>query len=150
MYVTWIYGVVAIGGIIVTAINGERYRRKYNKLKSEYNKRCKELTNALGEVGRDKILIESMQDTNADFMERDEAYRRLLYSGCHNLAVKEREYPVINGEFPKGEVAVVGQLDEGKWPYFVIKSFLFNPHDQEDREFAIRQAEELIETIKNF
>lgn len=144
MDVTWIYGAVAIGGIIVTAISGERYRRKYNKLKSEYDKRCEELEHALGEVGRDKILIESMQESNADFVERIGEYKHLMTSGCRNLKVKQYAIPDIP-ELPKFSIAVVGQDTINPDLDFIVKAFTAD--NEEDREFAIREAEELIETI---
>lgn len=131
----------------MTAISGERYRRKYNKLKGEYDKRCKELTDALGEVERSNLLIESMHESNADFVERIGEYKHLMVLGCRNLKVKEYNLPDISG-LPKYSIAVVGQDTINPDLDFAVKTFAAD--NEEDREFAIRQAEELIETIQNF
>ncbi|MBD5381992.1 hypothetical protein [Clavibacter sp.] len=139
-----IFGAVAIGGIIVTAIRGERYRRKYNSLRAGYNKRCQELNKALGEVGRVKIDNEGIRDANKALSEQNRNYRHLTTSGGRNLKWIEQICPyIIGGAF----IVVVGQDTINPDLYFPIKSFKFDPNDPSDRDFAIREAEELIETI---
>lgn len=50
----------------------------------------------------------------------------------------------------KGFVVVHGGCEPDATHHFVVKAFEYNPNDPEDREFAIREAKELIETIKKF
>lgn len=124
------------------------YKKKWKALQGEYDKRCEELTNALGEIGRDKILIESMRESNADFVERIKEYKHLMTLGQRNLKIREHQSfgdPMV----PEGIISVIGALEDVDC-YFIIKDFEFDNFSAEDREFAIREAEELIETINKF
>lgn len=112
-----------------------------------YDERCNELTSALGEVGRVKSWNISLIDEK-DFLEsRIKNYVHLSTTGCRNLKVKDYINPDIP-DIPKYTIAVVGQDTINPDLCFVIKSF--SADNEEDREFAIREAEELIETINKF
>lgn len=128
-------------------VRSRHYKKKWKDLRSEYNKRCEELEHALGEVGRDKILIESMQESNADLVERIGEYKHLMTSGCRNMKVLEHILPEL-ANIPQGVVVVAGVDTRQSDLYFPIKTFLYDVNDPSDREFAIREAEELIETIQ--
>lgn len=77
-------------------------------------------------------------------------YEHLLASGSRNLKWIEKNIPYIKGMPQQGIISVVGQSTRSSNLRFAIKSFMYDPNDPSDREFAIRQAEELIETINNF
>lgn len=150
MDITWIYGAVAIGGIIMTAINGERYRRKYNKLQGDYDKRCKELTSALGEIGELKNLYEDAKSEMKALNDAIANHKAVEFNGRNNLTWIEEIPSAANREFVcHASVIVIGQ-DKKSGFYFVVKAFRYQLNDPSDRDFAIRQAEELIETIQNF
>lgn len=76
-------------------------------------------------------------------------YKHLLTAGCRNMKVLERTLPML-ANIPQGVVMVAGVDTCRSDLYFPIKTFMYDPNDPSDREFAIRQAEELIETINNF
>lgn len=115
------------------------YKKKWKDLQSEYDNRCAELSNALGEVKR----------VNKALSERNGEYKHLVSSGCRNLKVLERTLPML-ANIPQGVVVVAGVDTRKSDLYFPIKTFLYDVNDPEDRDFAIREAEELIETINKF
>ncbi len=61
---------------------------------------------------------------------------------------KPYEYTII--EFDKDLVAVysVFRTGDGHFCDVMVKAFVFDPTDSEDKEFAIREAEELIEKLR--
>lgn len=145
---TWVGATFIVGGIaVVTAICGGRYHGKYLALKKQYSKLTKDLTNALGEVGRVKLRNESLAEDNKWLEERIQEYKHLTTTGCRNLKVKVFNIPDVP-ELPKYSIAVVGVDTMNPDLEFVVKGFTAD--NEEDRDFAIREAEELIETIKRF
>lgn len=130
MDITWIYGAVAIGGIIMTAINGEYYRRKCRKYEKALDEKSQELHDAQRTV---KVL-------------HDEVIRYQCH--CIRGRLYMRYYDeVLEG---KGFIVVHGGCEPDSTHHFNVKVFEYDPNDPEDREFAIREAEELIEIIKKF
>lgn len=140
MILTWIgvsAGIVAIAGMM-------HYRKKWKDLQKEYYKRCEELNSALNSMEYLKILKESTQETNAYLMKCNKEYRHLMTSGCRNLKVKEYIHRrTLN--IPVYSINVVGQDTMNPDLCFYVKTFIAD--NEEDREFAICEAEELIETI---
>lgn len=128
MVAAWICGAVAVGGIIATAISGERYRRKYNKLKGEYDNRCTELEIEKKEVNDLNTAIEAIRDR----------VLALLDEGHKNLSISEESNAVL----------VIGTCPDKTGLVFLVKKIPFDPNDPSDRDFAIRRAEELIEIIQ--
>ncbi len=59
-------------------------------------------------------------------------------------------YEYTMKEFGNYAVAVYGvfRTADGHFCYVVVKAFGFDPTDSEDKEFAIREAEELIEKLR--
>lgn len=145
MILTYICAGIA-GGLLASTLH---YHKEWQRLKSEYNKRCNELTDALGEVGRIKLLNEDIQTQNKSLEESIRDYKNLLSSGCRYIKWVERTIPYKNIYIPNGCIVVVGQSVRRSDLFFVIRSFYYDVNDTEDREFAIRCAEELIETIEN-
>lgn len=89
-------------------------------MQSEYDKRCEELNRASKEVMRLNIKNASLLDSAK--------WQQLTIFKCFNkvdVVIKHNDNFILS-----------------------IKTFKFDPKDFEDYEFAIREAEELIETIK--
>ncbi len=80
---------------------------------------------------------------NEDLYKREIELVRLASQGHQNLSVLEIENP-DNGHF-----ALIGRIDNEPM-YIVIKKFEYDTADSEDREFALREAEELKETIEKW
>lgn len=106
------------------------YKKKWKDLKMDYDKRCWELNDAL--VEKDRL---------------NDRLNAIINSQGWNLAVRVLESQVQDKTI--GEVMVVMRHKIHTFD-FCIKIFEFDPNDPEDRDFAIREAEELIETIQNF
>lgn len=53
-------------------------------------------------------------------------------------------------EYPSEAICVIVANPSDACDFREIKRFTFNPNDDEDYQFAKREAEELIEVIKNF
>lgn len=141
--VSGVFGVLA-GCFIARALH---YKKKWKDLKVEYDKRCLELIKALEEVGRVKLRNKSLDEENECLDTRVREYDHLMTAGCRNLKVREYIIPDIP-ELPKYSIAVEGQSTRNPELSFVVKGFTAN--NEEDRDFAIREAEELIETINKF
>lgn len=71
--------------------------------------------------------------------------RRLADFGHLHLTWKA--LPSIKGK-GTSEIAVVGTTNEKPELFFIIKIFTYVAGDEDDKDFAIREAEELIEIIK--
>lgn len=125
------------------------YKGKWKKLKVQYDARCKNFTDALGEARKLEIRNATLVGENKYLEERIREYKHLTTTGCRNLKTHEWLVSFATQE-PIAGISVIGQDTINPDLCFVVKEFRFNPNDPEDREFAIREAEELIETINNF
>lgn len=125
------------------------YKEKWEKLKIQYDARCENFTDALGEARKLEIRNNALAEDNKWLEERIREYKHLICSGCRNLKTHEWSVSVASQE-PIAGISVIGQDTINPDLWFGVKDFLFNPNDPEDREFAIREAEELIETINKF
>ena len=145
---SWIIcgGLGLIVGLFVD--RSRHYKKKWKDLQFKYDKRCQELTKALGEVGRVKIDNESIREANKALSEQKRNYKHLMTSGGRNLKWIERICPYRFYGTKGAFIVVIGQDTINSDLFFPIKSFEFDPNNPEDRDFAIREAEELIETIK--
>lgn len=123
------------------------YKKQVGILRGEYGKQRMELVDARRDVERLSVLYESEKKSNSVDMCRIREYEHLTVSGYRNLKVKEYNLPDIS-KLPKYSIDVVGQDTINPDLFFVVKSFTAD--NEEDRDFAIRQAEELIETIQKF
>lgn len=107
-----------------------RYKKMWKDLKIDYDKRCWELNDALVEKDRLSDRLNAIINSTGWYLTK-----RVVKSQVQDNII--------------GGVMVV--MSHKIFPYdFSIKTFDFNPNDPEDRDFAIREAEELIETIKKF
>lgn len=124
------------------------YKKKWKDLNGNYGKLKQDLTNALGEVGRVKSCNEDalseIKLLNKAIKDRD----AVLYFGRNNLTWME-QLPSQSSGSVEGSIMVIGQNKESGF-FFIVKVFRFYINDHSDREFAIREAEELIETIQKF
>lgn len=126
----------------------KHYKKKWEDLNVDYKKRCDELTKALEEVGRVKLNNESIREANTFLVEKIRNYEHLTTSGGRNLKWIEQICPYHIEGTTCAFIVVIGQDTINSDLFFPIKSFEFDPSDPEDRDFAIREAEELIETIQ--
>lgn len=122
MFLTWFLG----GYAICTTLLLAKEIRKKVKLKNECDRRCQEL---------EKTLEDSQSVLN----------------GLHDrvLATLNNGYKNLGIFIEVGMVNVIGDCPETGF-MFIIKRFPFDPEDEEDYEFAKREAEELIEIIQKF
>lgn len=125
------------------------YKKKWEDIKSEYEVQCAEFSDEHRMVASLKLLYESEKKSNSANRHCIGEYKHLMTSGCRNMKVLERTLPEL-ANIPQGVVIVAGVDTRRSDLYFPIKTFLYNIDDPEDREFAIREAEELIETINKF
>lgn len=109
--------------------------RRYKK---KWEDQCKMLSELYGKLGDSSVRI-------GDLEKEIREYRLLCTCGCRSLKVKVHRSPIVINNTPCGDVSVIGE--HGGY-YFIVKSFTYDYYDPEDRDFAIREAEELIETIK--
>lgn len=134
----------------MTAICGGRYHGKYRALKKQYDKKTQDLTNSLGEVGRLKIKCDDAENEIKALNGAISNHIATEFFGRNNLTWIEEIPSVASQEFiHHAKVMVIGQ-DKDCGFYFIVKVFQYQLNDPEDRDFAIREAEELIETIKKF
>lgn len=123
------------------------YKKKWKDSDDKNANLCQKILDANGKISTLKCLYD---ETKGNYERRGEvidALDHLLCSGYRNLKATERQYH-LHGQEPQGVITVEGQDTIDSDLCFEIKHFLFNPNDPEDREFAIREAEELIETIQ--
>ena len=73
-------------------------------------------------------------------------YRHLCTSGCRNLQIK-LFMPFGNCGNRCGTITVAGVDTRNPDLWFVIKDFRYNTDDSDDYDFAMREAEELIEKL---
>ena len=144
MLLTWFLGGYAIGVTFWFAISA----RQNSKLKSEKRELSGELSEVYSKLG-------DLQVENADSLSEIELLNKaiqdcdkVLYFGRNNLTWLE-QLPSQNSDAYEGSIMVIGQDKESGF-FFVVKVFRFNINDSEDRDFAIREAEELIEIINKF
>lgn len=128
---TWIFA----GTTLAAAMFALRYRLRWNRARN-----CN---------SNYAIALSIERNHSKDMIADLDAHRRLLATeGCRNLkTMLSRLEPAEKSQ--SGEVAVIGHSDRNPNLYFVVKTFLFDYDDPDDREFAVRCAEELIETIQN-
>lgn len=143
MVLTYILAGVATAATI-TAEHYRREMKKSDKLASElaqakldYTSKRDTSISRLEEALRDEK--KSHSETRAQLWRVD----KILARGWENLQVRES----FGFDDNHGLVTVVGASSDGK-DYFIIKPFEYDNRDPDGRDFAIREAEELIETIQ--
>lgn len=95
-----------------------------------------------------KLYIKNIEREKDAIRDLALKYELLHADGHNNLRWIDHNIPF--NEYRKGSfVAVVGSTSDGLVS-FIVKLFSFDPNDPEDRDFAIREAEELIEIINKF
>lgn len=146
MLLTWFLGGVAVGAVIYAI----HTRRDLIEARKEYDVRSNALIIALEEIGKLKSLYEDAESEMKALNDAIANHKAAEFNGRNNLTWIEEIPSAANREFVcHASVIVIGQ-DKKSGFYFVVKAFRYQLNDPEDRDFAIRQAEELIETIQNF
>ena len=135
MYLTLFFAVVA-GGSVCYAWD---CYRKYWRAKSEQKRLEKELAESKRESASQKEIIKSQEDELHD-------YKHLLTAGWRKLKVQTCVFSQIIGNI-QGSVCVVGCDTRRSDLYFVVKSYTYEVGDPDGYDFAVRQAEELIEKL---
>lgn len=126
---TAIFITAGVAAMIVLAEYGLKYKRKYERKSEEYE-RLELRFNHYDSFFNEKTKL---------YTRKVNEMRTALLRGHENLIL--REYT--------SHIEVAGASPNDKDVFFIIKIFPFVKDDEDDREFAIRQGEELIETIKN-
>lgn len=134
----YVIGILSIA-LIATAICVDHYHGKYKSLKSKHDERCKDLA----------LDNERIQEVNECLLAEIDNYEHLILSACKNLKVLVFP-PLAYDNITQGSVIVAGVDTRRSDLYITIKIFPYDIDNPEDRDFAIREAEELIETIQNF
>lgn len=88
--------------------------------------------------------IESVKDDRRRCQKELDELNSLLALGTNILST----YEIMSGNSPRGTIAVVA-WNVLRTKMFVIKEFYYEANDAEDRDFAIREANELIEILKS-
>lgn len=88
--------------------------------------------------------IESVKDDRRMCQKELNELNSLLALGTNILST----YEIMSGNSPRGTIAVVA-WNVLRTKMFVIKEFYYEANDAEDRDFAIREANELIEILKS-
>lgn len=88
--------------------------------------------------------IESVKAENRRWLHDLGCFEDLCLFGMNHLGIHE----YMDANPTCGVVAVVAR-DVGHTQMFCIKEFLYEANDPEDRDFAIREANELIEILKS-
>lgn len=88
--------------------------------------------------------IESIKDDNRRCHNELNELNSLLLLGTNILST----YESMSGNSPRGTIAVVA-WNVLRTKMFVIKEFYYESNDAEDRDFALREANELIEILKS-
>lgn len=151
---------VNIGLIVIASVSAvfagwhigrsQHYKKKWKELKAQYTERCVELTNAHGEITNaheSELTYQPFERLNRKLLKDNSEYMFLCSHGFLNLKA-DVDFQ-INSDEGYGVVAVMGTILEID-KKFIVKVFTYELNDPSDREFAIRQAEELIEIIQNF
>lgn len=115
--------------------------RKWRKSKIEQKRLQKELAESKLECLAKKDLIKSLEDDL-------DGHKHLLTTGCRNPKVRIH-LSANKIDDLQCAVSVVGCDTCRSDLFFVVKSFPYNANDPNDYDFAIRRAEELIETIQS-
>lgn len=136
MFITYILG----GTAIVATLAMLKYRQQLRQSKTMNDF----LSVESDEKTREIIFLQGAKNA---LTKENEDFRRLIKSGRDNLTTKQWISPDVN-ENGKGVISVIGQDALRSDLYFRIKDFHYNPEDIEDYDFAMREAEELIENLK--
>lgn len=123
------------------ATNALICNRKWRKSKIEQKRLEKELAESKGECLWQKEVLKSKDEALHD-------YKHLLMVGDRNLKVRSCVLPHKIDNI-HGTVCVVGCDTRRSDLYFIIKSIPYDANDPNGYDFAMRQAEELIETIQS-
>lgn len=137
MYLTLFFAVAA-GGCATYAWN---CKRKYRKAKSEQIRLNNEFIASERECLSQKEIIKSLE-------ERLHEHKHLLTAGGRNLKIRQWRIPFNCDCDTHGVVSVVGCDTRRSDLHFVIKSYLYDENDPDGYDFAMREAEELIERLQ--
>lgn len=121
MYLTWILG----GTLALSVVAIFYYRQRWMNSKMNY------------------AMLKG------DLADEIRKRRHLASCGCRNLKVRTGVICIHENQ-NIGFAEVIGQDTQSPDFTFVVKTFYFDPFDDEDREYATSQANELIETIIKF
>ncbi len=95
-----------------------------------------------------KNLTNELEDTNKLYIaEQTTSVRRL--ETIKNFFEGEKVLKVIDIS-SRDMVCVVAELTSNHWAQCVIKTIPYDPYDPEDHAFALREANELIDTIRKW
>lgn len=123
---------------------------------THYRREMKKSDRIVGEMMQDKMDFIARTNSKLSTIEKSlreekkshsetcaelRCVRKLLLRGHENLQVRDKLNCGIYGF-----VQVCGMAHESN-EYFIIKQFEYDSRDPEGRDFAVREAEELIETI---
>lgn len=118
-----------------------------------YSLKCKnaELTSELEEsdrtIERQDAEIEKKTQRINELAMRNAEFQHLSNSGWRNVRIKHLITPE-HLNYPRNQVCVVGLSSRNPSLFFIIKTFEYDRDSEEDYEFAMREAEDLIEKIQ--
>lgn len=140
MVLTWILGGVAGGAVAAAVHKGV----KYAKLRNKYKECVVQLSDAQDLAERRQRQIEHLHPTIDKLHEEIRDYESLTQSGWRTLKCRD----ILMTRNGLSQIAVVGTRPQRPDLYSIVKIFEYDVNDSEDKDFAVRRAEELIETIK--
>lgn len=125
---------VVVGSYFVYRRNVKRYKEEIDRLAIE-NEKGRSMIGALKED------VEHERASSVDWEEEAVYYRKM----CMNNHLEVHCSTVV----PTITLNVVGESDDRKYyTDLILKTFIYNTDDPEDKAFAIRCAEELKEQIE--
>lgn len=128
---------LSCGVAAVAVLAAIRYRRKAKSLKSQVESLNFEVDMQKYQNSYQSGLIEDLQKEIKDLKD-------LGFSATQNLKINLCALP----NSTKGRVCVMGVNPSNPHTYIVIKSFDFDANDPDGYDFALLEAEELIEKIQ--
>lgn len=143
MVVTYLLG----GALVASIITATHYRRELKKSDRIVEMLTQDKKDFADKSHEDFMIIsDALRNEKKIHSETSAELRRinnLLVWGHENLQIREN----IDFEYGYGVVRVCGTIRDSN-KYFIVKNFRYDTNDPEERDFAIREAEELIETIQ--
>lgn len=140
MVLTWILGGLAVGA----AAAAVRTAAECRTLRGMYRECAVQLSDSQELAQRQQRQIEHLRPTIDKLHEEIRCCEKAMRSGCNFL----KSMDILMTRNGLSQIAVVGALPQRPDLYSVVKIFEYDPSDSEDKDFAARRAEELIETIK--
>ncbi len=131
--------------IVLAVVIGIIYN-KYKVLKVFSDNRERRIVDMNKSANKLFIRNGDLELENKELQKELSTFKKLARTGWRSLGTREELY-YIKGMSEHYSIVVFGCHPDAS-DVIIIKEFPFDPKDEEDKAFAIREAEELIEILK--